>query len=102
MLKKLIKKAPIFLSVLFLLSNNMIVFAGNAVTDQIDQKGQTGLDILFDILKWGGILAFVGNCIFLLLNKSEEGAKRGKIGMIIIIVAEMIGVLAPKIIPLFQ
>lgn len=70
----------------------------NPIVSKIDSWGNFAVEILLAIVKWGGIIAFIGLAIFLYFNNDETGAKRAKIAMAIIFAATFIAWFAPLII----
>lgn len=82
----------------FLITASTIIattnFAYADVAARVDGFFAKFLNIFLVFVKWGGIFSLGGLAIFLYVNNDETGAKRGKIAMIVILIATIVAWLA--------
>lgn len=91
-------KFTAFLTSLLTLFNNVIVFAApgdkDAVKKTIEDTGLYFWDIILTVVKWGASFALVFLVIALYMNADETAGKRLKIGLVVVVVALVIALVA--------
>jgi hypothetical protein len=99
MLKNKFSKMITLTSIMTLTTTKFAYAAGGSgdVVANINSWGNSFVDIVLAILKWGGIVSFILLAIGLLMNNDETAGKRMKIGMAITIAALFIGWFAQPI-----